>query len=191
MFAAFAWSDLLANKTAEETATRPEVEAAGLLGFLQQKRFTWSKSAVLVALLMVGVWITLPAAQESVRNSSPADRYAEAATWLAENTPEGSRVFQTDWDDFTRLFYYNTHNTYLVGLDPTYLQIYDSILYDLWHEITRGNVENPSRDIRGVFEARYVFSDLNHTGFIQQAEQDSGLEEIYRDEYAVIYEVIE
>ncbi len=50
----------------------------------------------------------------------------------SQNTPEGELVFQTDWDDFPRLFFYNTHNTYLIGLDPTYMQLYNSKLYDLW-----------------------------------------------------------
>ena len=98
-------------------------------------------------------------------------------------------MFQTDWDDFTRLFYHNTHNTYLVGLDPTYLLLYDSVLYDLWARITDGTVENPSKVIAEVFEAEYVFSDLGHTDFARQAEGDPGLREIYRDHDSVIYQV--
>lgn len=191
MFAAFAWSDLLKPQAAGEAGARLVQDIERKIPLFKRARQSWLKPAALSAVLLVGLWITLPGAQESVRDSSPADRYAEAATWLAANSPEGARVFQTDWDDFTRLFYYNTHNTYLVGLDPTYLQLYDSILYDLWVEITNGEVENPSKDIREVFEAQYVFSDLNHGDFMDSAEQDSGLVEIYRDDYAVIYEVVE
>jgi hypothetical protein len=175
MFAAFAWEDIPIDKPSFNLKRNP------LNGL---------KPGLLVAFLLVGTKITLPAAQDSLRDSGPVDRYAAAAGWLAENTPQGSMVFQTDWDDFTRLFYYNTHNTYLVGLDPTYLQLYDRLLYDLWVEITIGDIKNPSKDIREVFEAQYVFSDLNHTDFIRQAEQDDGLEEVYRDKDAVIYRVI-
>jgi hypothetical protein len=116
--------------------------------------------------------------------------YANASLWLEKNTPAGSRLFQTDWDDFPRLFYYNTHNTYLVGLDPTYLQLYDADLYDLWVEITQGDVDNPSQIIATTFDSRYIHTDLHHSDFLQVAAEDPGLREVYRDDQAVIFEVI-
>jgi hypothetical protein len=88
------------------------------------------------------------------------------------------------------LFFYNTHNTYLVGLDPTYMQLYDADLYDRWVEITRGEVESPSAAITGEFGSRYVLTDLLHGEFIQRAEDDPGLVEAYRDEDSVVYQVV-
>jgi hypothetical protein len=129
-------------------------------------------------------------ARAAVDSSKPYGLYADASLWLEKNTPAGSRVFQTDWDDFPRLFYYNTHNTYLIGLDPTYLQIYDPRLYDLWVRITRGEVENPSQTIATIFGSRYIHTDLKHGGFLQVAAKDPGLKEVYRDDQAVIFEVI-
>ncbi|MGB8982906.1 MAG: hypothetical protein WCC12_13615, partial [Anaerolineales bacterium] len=116
--------------------------------------------------------------------------YANVSAWLEKNTPTGARVFQTDWDDFPRLFFYNTHNTYLVGLDPTYLQLYDAELYDLWVDITQGDVENPSQVIATTFDSHYIHTDLNHRDFLQVAAQDPGLKEVYRDDQAVVFEVI-
>jgi hypothetical protein len=113
--------------------------------------------------------------------------FAGASAWLKGNTPAGSRVFQTDWDDFPRLFFYNTHNTYLIGLDPTYMQLYNAKLYDLWVDITQGDIQRPSEVIYSRFGARYVVSDLNHKDFIHQAENDSSLIEVYRDDEAVIF----
>jgi hypothetical protein len=107
-----------------------------------------------------------------------------------QNTPAGERVFQTDWDDFPRLFFYNTHNTYMIGLDPTYLQLYDADLYDTWVQITRGEIEQPSQIIASRFSARYIHSDLNHKNFLRLAAEDPGLKEVYRDGQAVIFEVI-
>jgi hypothetical protein len=81
--------------------------------------------------LCVGVltWTTLASARAEIAEA-PSDYMAGAAEWLRTNTPEGSMVFQTDWDDFPYLYYYNTHNTWLVGLDPTYLQV---AAPDLWN----------------------------------------------------------
>jgi len=89
------------------------------------------------------------------------------------------------------LFFYNTYNTYLAGLDPTYLQLYDKDLYDIWVKITHGEVEQPSQIILERFSAQYVHTDLNHKNFLREAANDPGLVEVYRDGQAVIFEVLE
>jgi hypothetical protein len=98
-------------------------------------------------------------------------------------------VFQTDWDDFPQLFFYNTHNTYTIGLDPTYMQLYDENLYDRWKAITEGEVEAPGTAIAEQFGSQFVLTDLKHKNFIRQAQQDPRLSLVYEDEYARIYRV--
>ena len=146
---------------------------------------------LLTLVLIPAIWWNVQATQESLQKSNPYQRYAEASAWLQENTPAGSRVFQTDWDDFTRLYFYNTHNVYTVGLDPTYLQLYDAELYDLWVDISQGKVEAPARTIADTFGANFVITDLKHKSFIREAKADLQLEEVYRDEYAAIFQVLD
>ena len=134
-------------------------------------------------------WITFRDSQESLRNAKPYQTYAGASAWLAANTPTGARVFQTDWDDFPRLFFYNSKNTYLIGLDATYMQLYDDELYNLWVKITQGDVEQPGTIIAAQFGAHYILTDLSHTDFLDQAAKDPRLVETYRDEYAVVFSV--
>jgi len=143
----------------------------------------------MIAVLLVSLTITLTQARAAMARSKPADLYADASTWLKENTSPGSLVFQTDWDDFTRLFFYNTSNLYTIGLDPTYVELYDADLYDEWVQITRGEVERPSDAIRSRFGGEYVTSDLDHDDFLNRAEDDPSLKEVYRDKYAVIFVV--
>lgn len=160
--------------------------------WLQRKR--WMNTVLplgLMLLLTPAIAFTVQAAQAELQESKPYQRYAEAATWLEEHTPAGSRVFQTDWDDFTRLYFYNTHNTYTLGLDPTYMQLYDAELYELWVAITRGKVEAPGQVIADTFGAAYVLTDLDHERFLEQAEADSRLKEVHRDQYAAVFQVIE
>ncbi|HSJ88927.1 MAG TPA: hypothetical protein VK909_17065, partial [Anaerolineales bacterium] len=145
---------------------------------------------VLSLAVLMSVGSSLFAARAAIDGSKPYGLYANASAWLEKNTPAHSRVFQTDWDDFPRLFYYNTHNTYIIGLDPTYLQLYDADLYDLWVDITQGDVQNPSQVIATTFDSQYIHTDLNHRDFLQIAAEDPGLKEVYRDEQAVIYKVI-
>jgi len=145
---------------------------------------------LMAAALALPLASTVWQARQTVASSEPLDRYAAAATWLARHSQPGDMVFQTDWDDFPRLFFYNTTNVYTLGLDPTYLQLTDSALYDDWLAITRGLIEAPSALIRSRFGARFVFSDLQHEAFLDQALADPGLDEIYRDRTAIIYRVL-
>jgi hypothetical protein len=144
----------------------------------------------MVLVLSPAIGWNIQASQASLQKSAPHQQYAAASAWLESNTPPGSRVFQTDWDDFTRLFFYNTHNTYTLGLDPTYMQLYDAELYDHWVDITKGRVEKPARTIAETFGASYVLTDLNHKEFLRRAEADPQLSEVYRSDDAVIFEVL-
>lgn len=146
---------------------------------------------VILALLLAPAIVTnVQAAQESLAGSKPYQRFANASQWLRENTPAGSRVFQSDWDDFTRLYFYNTHNTYTLGLDPTYMQLQDPEMYELWVDITRGRIEAPAQIIEDTFGASFILTDLDHNAFLDQAKADPHLAEVYRDEYAVIFRVL-
>ena len=181
IFAAFAWTPLL-----------PTPQPAGPAGSrFSPALFIRTKYPLLILALAIGLSLvrTLPPARSQMRDLKPYDLYAGGARWLAQNTPEGELVFQTDWDDFPRLFFYNTHNTYLIGLDPTYMQLYDPKLYDLWVPLVRGEIQQPSQYISNEFQASYVISDLNHKSFIQRANADPYMKMVYRDDQCIIFRV--
>jgi hypothetical protein len=184
IFAAFAWAPVLGSEPdlMQASSTFRSQWMHRLQGYLPV--------TVLCLAVVLGMGRSIPPARAAVDSAKPYGLYANASLWLERNTPAGSRVFQTDWDDFPRLFYYNTHNTYLIGLDPTYLQLYDPDLYDLWVKITQGDVEHPSQVIATTFGSRYIHTDLKHGDFLRAAAADPGLKEVYRDDQAVIFEVI-
>ncbi|MFN8635455.1 MAG: hypothetical protein U0893_16540 [Chloroflexota bacterium] len=148
-----------------------------------------------VLLAIVGIaclpllWQSVQSAQNDARGARDFARYRGASTWLVENTPAGARVFATDWDDFPELFYWNTHNTYLIGLDPTYMYLYDGPLYLEWRAITRGQFEQPSAKLLADFDTGWVFSDLEHDAFIRRAQDDPNMTEVYRDRYTIVFAV--
>ena len=201
IFAAFAWAPLFVDpQPFDQTHIVPMPLREDRPGSASQLDLPRSRlwatlqtnlSVILLTLAVTaGIVKSIPATQDQIQKSKPYDLYAGASAWLVQNTPAGERVFQTDWDDFPRLFFYNTHNTYMIGLDPTYLQLYDADLYDTWVQITRGEIEQPSQIIASRFSARYIHSDLNHKNFLRLAAEDPGLKEVYRDGQAVIFEVI-
>ena len=176
IFAAFAWAPLFKPESDSVPSTSSPLHRLAPL--------------MLSLAVVASITVSVPRAREALDSSKSYTLYADSSAWLEKNTPAGARVFQTDWDDFPRLFFYNTHNTYLIGLDPTYMQLYDQDLYDLWVKITQGNLENPSRTIADTFGSHYIHTDLKHPGFLKVAAQDPGLKEVYRDDEAVILEVI-
>lgn len=176
IFAALAWNPLLEalsmpgeNRLARRAARLAPIALGGIVA--------------------AGILTGMPSLVESMRDSKPYTLYAGVSKWLEDNTPPGERIFQTDWDDFPRLFYYNIHNTYTVGLDPTYMQLYSPELYSIWVQITQGEIENPSEVIRERFGARYIHTDLLHGDFIRAARDDPNLVEVYRDQQAIIFAI--
>lgn len=104
---------------------------------------------------------------------------------MAENSGRAPRLRQRAYRAAV------SFNTYLIGLDPTYMLIYDAELYHLWVDITQGDIEGPSASIDRDFGARYVLTDLRHSAFLEQAEKDPGLVEVCRDREAVVFHLAE
>jgi len=48
-----------------------------------------------------------------------------AAEWLKEHSRRGEIVYNVNWDMFPELFFWNTQNRYVSGLDPIFLFAYD------------------------------------------------------------------
>jgi len=153
-------------------------------------RLRWLMPVSGVAALVLLGGLTLSSTISDARAARDVDTFAGASAWLQANTPSGSMVFQTDWDDFTRLFYYNTQNIYLIGLDPTYLQIENQALWDEWVAITQGRVEQPSDIIQSTFGAEYIVSDRNHADFERVVYDDPNIERVYQDDFSIIWRII-
>jgi hypothetical protein len=164
---------------------------------LETVRFEWmarardraiaaiAASAVTVVAIL-GMCAVVFQARFDVRSEADPFAYKGASEWLAANTPAGSMVFNTDWDDFPMLFYYNPGNTYIVGLDPTYLYDRDQELWKLYADITLGNESNPAPLIRDRFGAEYVFTDNEHSDFMQVVEDSGDFEKVYEDKFTTV-----
>lgn len=170
-------------------ATAPHLHE-GLVRLAQKRLYLTPWVPLLFGLLLLFPIIhVIGQTQDLMANSKEADRYAEAALWLRDHAEPGAQIFQTDWDDFTRLFFYNSEAVYTAGLDPTFMELHDAELFATWVDITRGQIEQPSQLISQQFHADYVFSDLNHEAFLAAAAADPGLVELYRTDDAVVFAV--
>ena len=100
---------------------------------------------------------------------------------MRANIPPGQLVFNTDWDDFPRLFYFDPTHYYVSGLDPSYLFEKNRDLSRLYDRITLGQQDDPGPLIRDRFGARYVFSDNGHHDFFEKARLSGWFDIVYED----------
>jgi hypothetical protein len=104
--------------------------------------------------------------------------------------PESAVVFNTDWDDFPMLFYYNPDNAYAAGLDPTYLYDADQELWNHYERVTLGKEKDPAPIIRERFGAEYVFTDNLHTPFLDVANRSGDFEIVYKDQDTTVLRIV-
>jgi hypothetical protein len=156
---------------------------------LRELKWRWYFTAGLILLLMAGVGYNLYQAKNDFADTDPPALFAGSSRWLAENTPKDSVVFQTDWDDFGRLFHFNSNNIYIVGLDPTYLSLANKPLYDEWVDLTQGRGEDDwAAEIKRSFGACYAITDLKHNNFISRADKDPKFTRVYKDDNSAVYQ---
>lgn len=107
-------------------------------------------AALALSLVMAGMAVlTIPRFRPSAK---PYTTFKGAAEFLARNSQPGDLVFNVDYDDFPHLFFHNDRNYYVVGLDPIYLNRYDSRLFELWRDIGSGKNFDIRDTIRRDFD---------------------------------------
>jgi hypothetical protein len=145
-------------------------------------------AAFVAVILGIVLCVILLNEVDEIGASRPHDYLSRGAAWMRHNIPPGEMVFNTDWDDFPRLIYYDPTHNYISGLDPNYLFNKDPSLSRLYDRITLGTQEDPGPLIRDRFGARYVFSDNNHHDFFEKARLSGWFDIVYEDmECTIMY----
>ncbi|OGY45206.1 MAG: hypothetical protein A2744_00615 [Candidatus Buchananbacteria bacterium RIFCSPHIGHO2_01_FULL_44_11] len=173
--------------------TNLSVWPAKFLAKLKLVNLSWALPLILF-LLFSSIFIRdLMLVKDSYRQGFSFTKFSQPANWLKENTPPGSIVFHSDWDEFPLLFYHNSHNRYLVGLDPTFMYTYDQDLHQSWVEITTGKSnQNLQPMIKNVFGADYVFVDFNSNAeFDRNLANNIFFQKVFENQEARVYKVIE
>lgn len=156
-----------------------------------ETRALWRTVGIAFVALSLGtvLFFNLRATFRDIASSDPHDYFRAGAEWMRSNVPAGQRVFNTDWDDFPRLFYYDPSHNYVSGLDPTYLYDRDPDLSKLYDRITLGEEEDPGPLIRDRFGARYVFTDNAHEDFSDNAKASGWFDIVYEDRECTVLHI--
>lgn len=150
---------------------------------------TWDESRNTIMAVVVVAALCYPMVRiirhESweIGTTAPHREYTQGIEWIRTHVPAGQVIFNTDWDDFPKLFYYDPTHAYVSGLDPTYLFDHDKNLSRLYEDITLGRHKDPGPVIRDRFGARYVFTDNEdvHNDFYDAAMDSGWFDEVYTD----------
>jgi asparagine N-glycosylation enzyme membrane subunit Stt3 len=148
-------------------------------------------SILMTVVLWLAAYSTIEAARKEIDSEPATIAYKGGAEWLAANSPAGSTVFHTDWDDFPKLFFYNTRNTYILGLDPDFMRLENERLYYKYEDVTRGRIQDMEDFILKELGCEYVFTDNEHREFMSIADQSPRMRKVYSDRHATVYRVLE
>jgi len=146
----------------------------------------WFKPA-LVAALVFPLYMTYQNTVDDVTDTQLTNRYQGGASWAAENTEPGDMIFNSDWDLFPMLFFHAPKNSYVAGMDPAYLAEHDMSLYELWDDITDGEVNHPSQDILNRFGSRIVFATPDEEDFVDRLLDDPSATLQYKDAHSLVF----
>ncbi|MBU0731728.1 hypothetical protein KKC88_02510 [Patescibacteria group bacterium] len=115
-----------------------------------------------------------------------------ASRWLEENSEPGSIVLHSDWDIWPSLYYWNESNYYIIGLDPTFMYNYDQDLYWKWVHITKGEEKEAVYDqAKNDFHASYMLVEEDHKKMERNIRRDDRFEQVYEDDEATIFRLLE
>jgi hypothetical protein len=110
-----------------------------ILGFIQVSSVIIKRSLITGIFVASGYLLlaNLLMMQNDIVSNPPYSLLQGTAGWLKENTEKGSVVFLSSWNWFTELFYYDTDNNYVMGIEPRFLYDYDPQMYWEWWHITQ------------------------------------------------------
>lgn len=75
-----------------------------------------------------------------LRNQAyPIYEYRNAMQTAQRSIPPGTRIFHSLWSQFPPLFYWNSQNLYIGGMDPVFQYKYDPALYTYMTSIAKGD----------------------------------------------------
>ena len=191
LFAAFA---LAAIWDARSQGQAQVVQQGGGQYTQRSKRdWMWRLVSVSVVLAAIGVY-NLDASRKMIADTRiTPGHYSKGMEWIQDHVPIGARIYNVNWSDFPKLFFYDTSHTYVAGLDPTYLADQNPELSQLYERINTGREPHPAAIIRERFGASYVM--LGNLwgiapGLYPGALTSSGFVKVYEDHDTLIFKVL-
>lgn len=128
----------------------------------------------------------------TVRSAPSVYRYQAASEYLAAQG-DGAIVFNTHWEQYPFLYFWNTRSRYVTGLDPSFLYFNSQVRSGLWRQISDDVLVDPERVQQVVsreFGARYILVDQDlNPKLIQSLRTGVNFCEVFHDSGISVFEI--
>ena len=165
-------------------------------------------TSVLAVIIVFSIWSRANFVLGMMGTDESNKNIRETSLWLKSNTPEKSIVFNANWGDFSKMFFYNAHNYYVLGLDAKFMYVLSPEKYWFYAHLSDGvicdreecneNKNNSNLSVHDVlkneFNADYVFvplkyNDFDYANLINILNSDSRFEKMYENEGGEVWKV--
>jgi len=117
--------------------------------------------------------------------------YKGASDYLKSHSQAGDIVFNGNWSDFPMLFYNNDRNYYIIGLDPTFMYLYDKKLQQKMVDITLGKRYDEAYGIiKNELHAKYIQAAAQNKEFKSILDNNFRFKKVYEDREGAVYSVL-
>lgn len=114
-----------------------------------------------------------------------------ASNYLKSHSRPGEIVFNGNWASFPMLFYNNDSNYYIIGLDPTFMYLYDKTLQLKMIDLTLGKRYEEAYDIiKNGLHARFVQVEEKNKALQSLLDNNFKFKKVYEDGEGAVYEVL-
>jgi hypothetical protein len=196
LFAAFAMQPVWSRESTED---------AGSCGSLERsERGPLGRVAIVTAALILaaGVAYNVSATRAKiVPVTKGSDHYKAGAEWMLKNIPPGALIYNVNWSDFPKLFFYDTVHSYISGLDPLYLQDRHPVLAELNDNLSSQEERDPGGALRTTLAkfypagVNYVFVGDDPTPpppeWFRYIRLSGKFKPLYRDDECFILQVLD
>ncbi len=156
----------------------------------------------IAALLALVCGFNVFSAYKYVLATPPLAKYRGAAEYLRTHAPD-ELVVNAQWADYQFLFFLNSRNRYLIGIEPTFMYVRDPQKYWLWQHIAYDDATTcPSEHcadservpiastVRNELGSQYLLAEHAMNPRVEAAlRQDSSVQEVYRDSAFSVFKI--
>lgn len=143
------------------------------------------RGAVATCIIIIGfLWSTsLINLWRTVRTTPSTYQFYGPALHLQQHTRVGTIIFNTQWDQLPKLFFWNHHNYYITGLNPVFMYAKDQKKYWLWRHISDDELLTCDREdcssnmkatqtiaktVKEDFNSRFIFLENSRNPKLKQ-----------------------
>lgn len=180
----------------------PKIAWEKIKGFLERKHLFHLKRELYAAGLILALAIVVSSGR-SLQQSASAHEFYGASQYLLAHSKPGEIVYNTAWDQFPQLFFWNSHNYYISGMDPVFMFVINEKKYWLYTHLFKDQIftcdqkycvndfKRPYKILKEEFNASFVFLENKRTLNLKKYfDGHEKFRKVYEDNETSLYEIL-